>query len=423
LAELDLAVALRSGRADAVLAAAERGRAVTNRLPPLRPPEDEEAARLLGELRQTIEALRAVEYDRIAAAPLLARRHQLEAQIAARGWTQAGGGVVDQAVPVDALRDALGGATLVSFVQVADGLHAIALGSGRLELVRLGAGEDAAELVRRVRADLDVLAQPRLPTPLRTAIETSLARSLATLDTALLAPLTLTGRVVLVTTGLLGQLPWGLLPSLRGVPVEVAPSATAWHAARTRPRARHRRVVAVAGPGLARAADEVDSVGRSWDADRYLGADASAAAITAAIGDATIAHLAAHGVHQTENPLFSWLRLADGPLFAHELDQTARTPEHVVLSACELGLATVRPGDEALGLTSVLLRRGTRSVVAGVARVGDDAAAEAMADYHARLAAGRDSAAALAEALTGHSAAHPVPFVCFGAAFQNRRRP
>ena len=86
---------------------------------------------------------------------------------------------------------------------------------------------------------------------------------------------------------------------------------------------------------------------------------------------ARIAHVAAHGVHQTENPLFSSLRLADGPLFAHELDQTARTPDHVVLSACELGLATVRPGDEALGLTSVLLHLGTRSVVAGVARVGD----------------------------------------------------
>ena len=33
----------------------------------------------------------------------------------------------------------------------------------------------------------------------------------------------------------------------------------------------------------------------------------------------------------------------------------------VVLSACELGLATVRPGDEALGLTSVLLPSGARA--------------------------------------------------------------
>jgi CHAT domain-containing protein len=129
---------------------------------------------------------------------------------------------------------------------------------------------------------------------------------------------------------------------------------------------------------------------------------------------ARIAHVAAHGVHQTENPLFSSLRLADGPLFAHELDQSARTPDHVVLSACELGLATVRPGDEALGLTSVLLHLGTHSVVSGVARVGDVLAEQTMADYHSRLANKQDSAEALAGALAD---AGPAPFVCFGAAW------
>jgi CHAT domain-containing protein len=131
---------------------------------------------------------------------------------------------------------------------------------------------------------------------------------------------------------------------------------------------------------------------------------------------AAVLHVAAHGVHHTENPMFSSLRLEDGVLFAHELDQTVRAPEHVVLSACELGLATVRPGDEALGLTSVLLRLGARSVVAGIARVGDDVAAETMIDYHKRLAAGADSAAALAEATADRAA----PFVCFGATWRLR---
>ena len=131
-------------------------------------------------------------------------------------------------------------------------------------------------------------------------------------------------------------------------------------------------------------------MGRIWDARLLTGAGGDRRRVRRGAGRGRIAHVAAHGVHQTENPLFSSLRLADGPLFAHELDQTARTPDHVVLSACELGLATVRPGDEALGLTSVLLHLGTRSVVAGVARVGDEAAAETMADYHARLAGGAD---------------------------------
>jgi CHAT domain-containing protein len=88
-----------------------------------------------------------------------------------------------------------------------------------------------------------------------------------------------------------------------------------------------------------------------------------------------------------------------------------------VLSACELGLATIRPGDEGLGLTSVLLRLGTHSVVAGVARVEDEVAARTMIAYHQRLAAGADSAAALAEATTALDGAAAAPFVCFGAAW------
>ncbi len=176
-------------------------------------------------------------------------------------------------------------------------------------------------------------------------------------------------------------------------------------------------MVAIAGPGVERGTDEVASVARAWAGaplHEVTGAAATAAAFTGAMSQARFAHVAAHGVHQTENPLFSSVRLADGPLFAHELDQSTGTAEHVVLSACELGLSTVRPGDEALGLTSVLLHLGTRSVVAGVARVSDDLAAAAMADYHVRLQAGLDSAHALAETLQAHPG---LPFVCFGAAF------
>jgi hypothetical protein len=273
-----------------------------------------------------------------------------------------------------------------------------------------------AEQVRCVRADLDVLAHPALPAPMRAAVTASLDRSLASLDAAVLHPLRLGGRLVVVSTGMLSQLPWGLLPSLRGVPVVVAPSATAWHAAHTRRPSRHRRVVTVAGPDLDRGVPEAQAVARIWHGEVL--ANATGAAFADAMAHARIAHVAAHGVHQVENPLFSSLRLADGPLFAHELDQTARTPDHVVLSACELGLATIRPGDEALGLASVLLRLGTRNVVAGVARVGDELAEETMADYHARLAAGADSAAALAEAVAGRR----VPFVCFGAAYRTNGR-
>src|SRR5439155_25154527 len=82
-----------------------------------------------------------------------------------------------------------------------------------------------------------------------------------------------------------------------------------------------------------------------------------------------------------------------------------------------VGLTTIRPGDAALGLASVLLHLGTRSVIAGAARVGDAVAAQTMAVYHAKLAAGSDSSVALAAALAEVDSDVVPPFVNFGAAW------
>jgi CHAT domain-containing protein len=426
LAELGVAQALDQGRARAVFEAAERARAVSTRLPAVRPPQDEKTAELLVELRQTVESLRAVQQNRAELGLLRRRRGELERLIAARRWTLAGGGSTRPIAGLGAVSVAVSAAdtTLVSYLDSRGFMHAVVIGRGPPKVVPVGPSDSAIELVRRIRADLDVLAQPQLPANLATAIRKGLNRATAELDKQLVAPLDVAGdRVVFVSTGLLGQVPWGLLPSLRAVPVVVASSATSWLAAHeSRARSRRADIVAIAGPDLPRAQHEVAGVGAAWpNATVHYGTHAVRLSLTKAIARARVLHIAAHGVHQTENPLFSSLRLADGAMFAHELDQAARTPDHVILSACELGLATVRPGDEALGLTSVLLRLGTRSVVAGVARVADDVAAETMIDYHKRLASGLDSAAALAEA-TG-AGAGIAPFVCFGSAWRARPSP
>ena len=83
-------------------------------------------------------------------------------------------------------------------------------------------------------------------------------------------------------------------------------------------------------------------------------------------------------------------------------------PQQAVLSACDLGRATYRPGDEALGLTRALLHGGTPQSFPVSQRSPDDAAADLMADYHHRLAAGSAPAYALADALT--AAEEPQPF-------------
>jgi tetratricopeptide (TPR) repeat protein len=420
LAELDIDIALQSRSPDAVFDAAERSRAVSRRLPPVRPPDDPDTAELLTELRQTVETLRAVEQDRVAAQPLLKRRRELERHITARRWTLAGEGSAAPPATVDDVQRTLqnDASTLLHYVQSNDCLHVVVVDSSGVSMHELGASEPAFELVRRARADLDVLAYPHMPKVMHDAVHASAQRSLAQLDAMLLAPLRLEAeRVVVATTGLLGHVAWGALPSLRGVPVVVVPSATAWLAAAQAPSRAGGDVVALAGPDLERAAHEARGIARTWHGSVRTGKHADRETLIAALAKSRIVHIAAHGVHQTENPLFSSLRLVDGELFAHELDQTAEIAEHVILSACEVGLSTVRPGDEALGLTSVFLHFGTRSVVAGVSRVADDLAADTMIEYHRLLSRGVDSAAALA-GVTAQSD-QPVPFVCFGSAWSN----
>lgn len=430
LAELGIRLALSRGERGAgpcvaVLAAAERGRAVSSRLPAVRPPQDETTARLLGDLRQVVEQARAVDLDRASADELNRRRTDLERLIAGRAWTRGGAGAVQRPAALGEVRAALVARDAVmAYLIVTDGvLHALVTGRAPTRLVALG---DVAGLVdqgRRVRADLDVLAADGLPAMIRRSAAGSLRRGLHQLDARLLAPLTLPdSRLVVVPTGALTVLPWSLLPSLRGVPVEVATSATAWLSRASAPTADSGdapRVAAISGPGLHRAEDEVGAVAGQWRGSTLLcRGEADSASVVRAITGHDVVHIAAHGRHASQSPLFSYLRLADGPLFAHELEHAGRLAEHIVLSACELGTATVRPGDEALGLSSVLLHLGARSVVAGVAAVNDFAACEAMVDYHARLRRGADSAQALAEVLAASPADVPLPLVCLGAAWR-----
>jgi tetratricopeptide (TPR) repeat protein len=415
LAALDIELALEDGRAAAVLAAVERGRAVSSRLPPVRPPADARSAELMSELRQVTETLRA---GAGGAADLLARRFALEKAVQQRAWSLPGQGSAGRAAGVAAIRAAVSaaGCSLASYFHAGGQLRAVVVEGAGLRTVDLGPWEPLEALLRRARADYDALAVDVVPPQLRAVAARSLRTSLAGLDERLLAPLRLDGPLVVLPTGLLGALPWPALPSARGRAVTVAPSATAWlRAAGRRPDGEG--VIALAGPALQRAEAEARAVAGAWPSGS-AGSRASRGDVEKALHGAAVVHIAAHGHHQIENPLFSSVRLADGPLFAYEIEHS---PPHVVLSACELGTATVRPGDEALGLTSVLLHAGTACVVSSVARVGDRAAEATMAAYHARLAAGEGSASALAAALSDVVAAGvtevPPPFVAFGSSW------
>ena len=228
--------------------------------------------------------------------------------------------------------------------------------------------------------------------------------------------------VVLVPPAVLQGVPVSLLPTLRGRPTTVAPSATVWaRAAATAPADMAGRAVLAAGPRLAAADEEVaDLAARHPHATRLTGPDATVAAVSAAADGAQWVHLAAHGRLRTDNPLFSSLELADGPLTVYDLERLQRAPRLVVLPACHSGVGSVHAGEETLGLTSALLALGSRTVVASIMPVPDDASRWLMLALHDAMAQGSPPAAALAavQAATDDdptAVAAAAGFVCLGA--------
>jgi CHAT domain-containing protein len=120
----------------------------------------------------------------------------------------------------------------------------------------------------------------------------------------------------------------------------------------------------------------------------------------AALDGAWLAHIAAHGTFRADNPLFSALRLDDGPLTVHDFERLRRAPYRVVLSSCDSGVAAPVGADELLGLVSSLIPLGAAGILASVVPVNDPAAVPLMLALHDALRSGATLPEALLQART-----------------------
>ncbi|MFD9703652.1 CHAT domain-containing protein [Lentzea sp. NPDC059081] len=418
LSELAIKLVLEDADARRLFAWLERTRAQTYRYEPLESVENNnEVAERISEVRNLSWAILRHGLSGQPTADLRAKLVKAQREANRLGWHSQRWGKPRPVAGVAEVIAELGQRAMVSFVVSGGEMAAVVVAGGRVSLVRLGAAAEALESAQKLHFDLNALAPDHLPAPLVQVIGLSAHKQADRLDALLVKPLAhLIGdrELVVVPTGELYAVPWGVLPSLHGRPVATAPSATAWLAAAQAGKPRTDRVLVVEGPGLLFGHGEVDRLATHHENATVLSGDAATASeVLAHLDGADLVHVAAHGEHETENALFSRLELADGPLFAHELGRLRTPPAHVVLAACELALNRIRPGDEALGFAGAMLAGGTRTVVAAASKVGDEASAAAMADYHRALAAGAAPAVALAEAM----AKDPFrrPFLCLGS--------
>ena len=213
--------------------------------------------------------------------------------------------------------------------------------------------------------------RPRRPTPL------------------LLRPLDLPdGPVVLSPIAGLHDLPWGAAAVAADRSFVLAPSAGAVEAVPDATPAPARR----ASPSPARAAVRRTRRPSRWPrATAAHGLTASEATVpqsSEAMGGADVAHLVCHGRFSAENPMFSSLQLADGPMFVYDLERLDAGAGHRGPVGMPRRHARHADRREILGLTASLLASGPRAVIAATVPIPDTFDRRRNDRLHTLLAAG-----------------------------------
>ncbi len=397
----------------------ERVRAGALRYRPVRPRGDHDLVAARAALRSIAKEIEDAQMDGRDVSELLNRRAETERSLRLRLLEARGEDLGAARVSAADVRSMLHDSVLVAYAGIEGRLVAVRIDGRRSRLIELGPIEEITNELDHLRFALLRLVSGR-------ASESSIALIRAgaeRLDELLLRPVDRGDlSLVIVPMGAMFTVPWALLPAASERPISLAPSATMWATAASRVASRGGHVLA-AGPELAHARAEVATLAQVYrDATILDGERASAARLLRAIDGAGLFHIASHGVFRADNPLFSHLRVSDGPLAVHELEMLGRAPETVVLSSCDVGLTQPRPGNEWLGMATALLSLGTRSLVASVGLVPDtEATVELMSDMHRRISTGVAPAEALHAATLGLTHDDPVhvaaraAFVCMGA--------
>jgi tetratricopeptide (TPR) repeat protein len=403
--------ALDTARPELVFEWSERTRSLASRPLPLRPPASEEGAADLAELRQ----LRAQGAS--PAQPEGRRETELRNRIRGRQWSNEGSGSSASLATLPELQAALAPAraALLAYLWTGDRLSALIVGSRDATVIDIGEWAPIGALLSGMAADLDMAAASLSPA-MRSVVLSGLELRLQRLSAALVDPIRhLLGddRIVITPPAALSAVPWSMLPGLAGRALTIPLSASRWLAQRESGFALATPGFA-AGPRVERAESEVRAAAASWRSGDILtgtGADAESVARLAERVD--VLHVSAHGRHSVDNPLFSGIELADGPLWGYDIDQLARVPSLVILSACELGRSSVRWNQEAMGMSPAWLNAGAHCVIAAPASVNDEVARDVLTATHALLATGVAPSDALVAATASLGSASA--FQCYGA--------
>jgi hypothetical protein len=369
----------------------ERTRATTFLSPSVLAPGDTSLVGQLAALRAVVSRLEEARAAGLPTTWLARERSRHEAAIRAQQHRRrASAQALPSRVDVDELIDAAGDTVVLELVDVGETLYAMVVHKGTVERYEIGPLRGALQMIgyaqfqlRRVGRGAKVdLAE--VGTRFERAVLGDVVGQIADAPLAIVPP------------SRMHASPWGIAPSLIGRPFTVAPSAAMWVRARRIAPPADERIVLVAGPGLGSDGAEVQAVAARRPDALLLARDrARTEQVIAAIDGASLAHVAAHGKLRVDNPMFSELRLHDGPLTIYDFERLKRAPYRLVLSACDSGRVAAVGTDELLGLATTVLGMGSAGVVSSITVVNDAATVPVMESVHTSLEAGADLAHAM----------------------------
>jgi hypothetical protein len=203
---------------------------------------------------------------------------------------------------------------------------------------------------------------------------------LGRLGSWLLPPLQLPSgadRLLVLPEGQLSCLPWSALaangmPLLDRFEMSFAPSLRHHlQAKRQTTRSQKTKIFVGAAEGLTHIQREVEAVSSRLQGRHAAVYDPCCRADWPDHESAKIWHFSGHAHLRPDNPFYSALLLADGPLFAADFRLKRNRVGLVTLAACRTGQQTSLPGEEAGGMVRSLLEMGARNVIASHWAVSD----------------------------------------------------
>jgi CHAT domain-containing protein/tetratricopeptide (TPR) repeat protein len=323
---------------------------------------------------------------------------------------------------VDEIREVLGAETvLLEYYQARGQIYACVLSAEALDVLPVASGDAVRKVLRLLQFQLSKVGLRSTAGKEAERRRGAMDAHLSELYTMLVGPvrdLLRTEQVVIVPHEMLHYLPFHALFDgdrflTDAYKVSYAPSASVYRLCCAK-RARVQGEPLVMGVPDERApyiADEVQAVANTFPGARvFIGADATADRLSVFGPTSPFVHIATHGRFRRDNPMFSSIRLGNGPFNVIDLYQLRLSAELVTLSGCSTGLNAIVGGDELLGLVRGLLYAGAGAVLLTLWDAFDRSTAEFMETFYRELQAGSTKAGAVQLAMRQLRERYPHPF-------------